>query len=237
VGRITRNALYLKRTARRKDLHLSTFRRRSFSMTGPVREEWYKAAISARKAGHRMVLHLATVTVFCRRLTIARISPSTSLIVGNQPPQHPLSSSRRTISSRALQMANEPLTLGATLCSQSGRTYTIQEVLAEQRVPLLCVYRARYDTNPILSSSDATLIIRTADGQNFIVKNMIPGEYKYQQDLQKRLASCPNLRTVVDGLPGPELFIYQFLETDFLQFSQKNLTKATRTVCQMNRVK
>lgn len=57
---------------------------------------------------------------------------------------------------------------------------------------------------------------------------MIPGEYKYQQDLQKPLASCPNLRTVIDGLPGPELFIYPFLETDFLQFSQQNLTKATR---------
>lgn len=42
------------------------------------------------------------------------------------------------------------------------------------------------------------------------------------------MASCPNLRTVVDGLPGPELFIYPFLETNFLQFSQKNLSVATR---------
>jgi len=116
----------------------------------------------------------------------------------------------------------------ATLHSQSGRTYTVQEVLAEQRAPLLRVYRARYDTNPILSSSDAALIIRSADGQNFIVKNVIPGEYKYQQDLQKPLASCPNLRTVVDGLPSCELFIHRFLEPDFLQFGQKNLTEATR---------
>lgn len=57
---------------------------------------------------------------------------------------------------------------------------------------------------------------------------MIPGEYEYQQALQKPLASCPNLRTVVDGLPGPELFIYPFLQTDFLQFSQNNLIEATR---------
>ena len=176
-----------------------------------------------------MVLHLATVTALCRSLTIAHTSPSTTLILSNRRPQHPLSSSRWTISSRALQMANEPLTPGTTLCGQSGRTYTIQEVLAERREPLLlCVYRTRYGPNPILSSSDATLIIRSADGQNFIVKNMIPGEYEYQQDLQKPLASCPNLRTVVDGLPGPELFIYQFLETDLLQFSQKKLTEATR---------
>jgi hypothetical protein len=33
---------------------------------------------------------------------------------------------------------------------------------------------------------------------------------------------------VIDGLPDPELFIYPFLETDLLQFSQKNLTEATR---------
>ncbi|OBT45035.1 hypothetical protein VE00_04152 [Pseudogymnoascus sp. WSF 3629] len=49
--------------------------------------------------------------------------------------------------------------------------------------------------------------VSTAPGQNFIVKNMIPGEYEYQQDLQKSVASCPNLRTV---------------------FSQKNLCAATR---------
>ncbi|OBT68727.1 hypothetical protein VE03_02090 [Pseudogymnoascus sp. 23342-1-I1] len=64
--------------------------------------------------------------------------------------------------------------------------------------------------------------------QSFVVKSMIPGEYEYQQDLQKSVASSPNLRTVVDGLPGPELFIYPFLETNFLQFSQKNLSEATR---------
>jgi hypothetical protein len=47
------------------------------------------------------------------------------------------------------------------------------------------------------------------------------GKYEYQQDLRKPLASYPNLRTVVDGLPCPELFIYSFLETDFLLFSQE----------------
>jgi len=125
-------------------------------------------------------------------------------------------------------MANEPLTPGATLCGQSGRTYTIQEMLAERREPLLCVYRARYDPNLIFNNSNIALIMRSADGHDFIVKNMIPGEYKYQQDLQSSLASCPNLRTVVDDLPGPELFIYPYLETDVLQFSQKNLTEATR---------
>lgn len=92
-----------------------------------------------------MIPHLATVTAFCGRLKTARIFTSTSLILGNRPTQNRLLSSRRSLSSRALQMAHEPLIPGITLCSQSGRTYTIQEVLAERREPLLCVYGARYD--------------------------------------------------------------------------------------------
>lgn len=72
------------------------------------------------------------------------------------------------------------------------------------------------------------IIIKSAEGQDFIIKNMIPGEYEFQQDLQKPLTSDPNLRTVVDGLPGPELFIYPFLRTDFPEFSRKNLTEVTR---------
>ncbi|KAG9233358.1 calcium/calmodulin dependent protein kinase [Amylocarpus encephaloides] len=71
-----------------------------------------------------------------------------------------------------------------------------QHLVASRRNPLLCCYRA------------------SPENKTFVIKNMTPGEYKYQQDLQKQLSSCPNLRTVVDGLPGPELFIYPFLQTD-----------------------
>lgn len=55
-----------------------------------------------------------------------------------------------------------------------------------------------------------------AEGKRFIIKNVIPEEHEYQQELQKPLSSCPNLRTVADGFPGPEVSIYLFLETDFL---------------------
>ena len=74
----------------------------------------------------------------------------------------------------------------------------------------------------------SVLTIRSAEGQDFIIKNLLLDDYEYQKALQKPLSSCPNLRTVLDGLPGPELFIYLFLQTDFLQFTQKNLTDATR---------
>jgi len=172
------------------------------------------------------MLQSTGVAVLCRVISPGRISSSTSRILCNRPSKYHSPFSRRTLSSQLLKMADEPLTPGAKLCGQSGRTYTIEEVLAERRKPLLCVYRARYTLNPTIRGS--VLIAISAEGRDFIVKNMIPGEYQYQQDLQKPLSSCPNLRTVIDGLPDAELFIYPFLQTDFLQFTQKNLTNATR---------
>ena len=67
-------------------------------------------------------------------------------------------------------------------------------------------------------------------GEEFVVKNMIPGEFEYQQDLQRPLASCPNLRTGIDTIPDFELFVYPFLAVDALQISQKPLSEDTRRI-------
>jgi hypothetical protein len=42
------------------------------------------------------------------------------------------------------QRRTEPFAIGTELRGHSGRTYKVQEVLAERRQPLFCVYRARY---------------------------------------------------------------------------------------------
>lgn len=81
---------------------------------------------------------------------------------------------------------------------------------------------------PVIYGSDILLTMTSAEGKSFIVKNLILGEYKYQQDLQKSVASSPNIRTMVDGIRGPELLVYPFLRTNFLQFSQQHLSVATR---------
>lgn len=52
--------------------------------------------------------------------------------------------SRRYAMSTTLQSHEEPLHLGAQFKGESGRIYKIEEVLADRRKPLLCVYRARY---------------------------------------------------------------------------------------------
>ncbi|KUL81330.1 hypothetical protein ZTR_10085 [Talaromyces verruculosus] len=91
------------------------------------------------------------------------------------------------------QVSKEPLSLGTMLKSDSGQAYKIEEVLADRRKPLLCVYRA------------------SSEGKNYIVKNMIQGEFEYQLNLQKSLSSSPNVRAVVDTVRELEVFIYPFL--------------------------
>ncbi|KAK0125550.1 hypothetical protein ONS96_009387 [Cadophora gregata f. sp. sojae] len=144
------------------------------------------------------------------------------------PPSYRFISS---VSSRVVSMAHdEPLVPGATIQGYSGRIYTIEETLAERRSPLLCVYRARYKPEcSLFKPICCALLTRySAEGKKFVVKNMIPDDYEYQKDLQGSIASCPHLRTMVDGVPGPDLFIYPFLKTNLLQFSQNKLSNATR---------
>ncbi|KAJ9303049.1 hypothetical protein DTO271G3_423 [Paecilomyces variotii] len=113
--------------------------------------------------------------------------------------------SQRYLMSPTSQFSKEPLTLGTMLRSDSGQTYKIEEVLADRRKPLLCVYRA------------------SADGKDHIVKNMIQGEFEYQLNLQRSLSPCPNVRGVVDTVQEHEIFIYPFLSGDLLHIKPDNI--------------
>jgi len=104
-----------------------------------------------------------------------------------------------------------PFPVGATVRGHSGHTHKIKALISERRDPLLCVYRASCVDKP---------------GGDFIVKNTIPGEFEYQQELQKPLASCPNLRTVADTIPDFELLVYHFLLADLLQLMQRGVFSA-----------
>jgi ribulose-phosphate 3-epimerase len=47
-----------------------------------------------------------------------------------------------------------------------------------------------------------------------VAKNIFHTEFEYQLDLQRPLAKCPNLRTVVDTVPDHLLFLYPYLADD-----------------------
>lgn len=53
--------------------------------------------------------------------------------------------SRRYAMSTTSQSHEEPLSRGTQLKGEPGRMYSIEEILADRRKPLLCVYRARYE--------------------------------------------------------------------------------------------
>ncbi|QSS55572.1 hypothetical protein I7I53_03488 [Histoplasma capsulatum var. duboisii H88] len=72
---------------------------------------------------------------------------------------------------------------------------------------------------------------RTAESsgkESYVIKNMIPGEFEYQLNLQQQLSACPNMRSVVDTVPDLDLFIYQFLAGDLLRLSQTPLPQETK---------
>jgi ribulose-phosphate 3-epimerase len=61
----------------------------------------------------------------------------------------------------------------------------------------------------------------TKEHGKYVAKNIFHAEFEYQLDLQKPLARCPNLRTVVDAVPGHLLFLYPYLADDLLELAKK----------------
>ncbi|KAK3291997.1 kinase-like domain-containing protein [Chaetomium fimeti] len=124
----------------------------------------------------------------------------------------PRASSRTmsTASESATKWRTDPFSVGDILCGSSGRSYNIEEILADRRKPLLSVYRA------------------SAQGNKYVIKNIIKDSFEYQQELQKPLSGHPNLRTLVDTIPDGGLFVYPFLRGDLLRFAKKPLSDNLR---------
>lgn len=110
--------------------------------------------------------------------------------------------SRRYAMSTTSQSHEEPLSRGTQLKGEPGRMYSIEEVPTDRRKPLICVYRARYGSFKEHSAFVVSVInCRTAESaykESYAIKNMIPGEFEYRLNLQRRLSACPNVRSVVD---------------------------------------
>lgn len=60
------------------------------------------------------------------------------------------------------------------------------------------------------------------------MKNVVPGEFEYNQDIQKKVSSYPNLRTAVDTIQSHELFVYPFLKEDLLSLCRKSPSEKTK---------
>ncbi|OAT02377.1 serine/threonine protein kinase, variant [Blastomyces dermatitidis ER-3] len=107
----------------------------------------------------------------------------------------------------------EPLQLGTKLVSQSGTQYQVDQILQCRTEPTLaCVYLAI-----------------SRNGKKYVMKNIFHTEFEYQLDLQTPLASCPNLRVVMDTIPEHLLFVYNYFTDDLLELAKKeNLSDTER---------
>lgn len=68
----------------------------------------------------------------------------------------------------------------------------------------------------VWTAADNEVFPRAQD-RDYVVKSA-PDDVDYQTDLQKRVATSPNVRTVVDTVRRLELLIFPFLASDLLHF-------------------
>ncbi|KAI1172995.1 kinase-like protein [Nemania sp. FL0916] len=54
------------------------------------------------------------------------------------------------------------------------------------------------------------------EGRQFILKDVIPGDFNYNLTLQKRVEHATNARTVVDTIPEQRIFVFPYLEKALL---------------------
>lgn len=91
----------------------------------------------------------------------------------------------------------DPFSVGDILYGSSGRRYTVDEILSDRRKPLRCVYRAWYVGAPDMVTQTQTFrglkanksYVESAQGERYIVKNILQGDFEYQQELQKPLSA------------------------------------------------
>lgn len=150
-----------------------------------------------------------------------------SLLVTTRIPHLSHIMAPRAMMSTNLRSSNGPLTVGTMLQSDLGWMYEVEQILSSNGNTPLSVYRARC---VLLASEELTSIdlVGSAAGSRYIIKDMIPGEFEHQPNLQQSFSSQPNVRSVVDTIRACDLLIYTFLEGDLLRLPQRSLSQTTR---------
>ncbi|KAI1736163.1 hypothetical protein F4680DRAFT_452172 [Xylaria scruposa] len=100
-------------------------------------------------------------------------------------------------------IGQQPLPRGLQLKSSLDKCYVIDEVLSERPAAggIRCAYRA------------------THEGKQFILRDIIPGDFDYIISLQKHVEHSPHVRTAVDSIPERHMFVFPYLEKGLLHFT------------------
>jgi serine/threonine protein kinase len=124
----------------------------------------------------------------------------------------------------------EPLAVGKSLQGLSGKIYEVKKILLDRDDSPWRVYKARCVTafsNHV--SSPSLTATSSSDDQDFVLKDVPASLYDDQKELQQSMASCPNLRTLVDSIVDSHVVVYPFMTSDLLELSgKKSFTKHAR---------
>ena len=105
--------------------------------------------------------------------------------------------------STAAEPSRNPFTLGTFPKVTQGRL-TILKRLSPKGETLYYVSIVQGSLQSVLNDSHAYPTNGrdedSAEGKSYVMKDMIPGEFEYQMNLQTQLSSCPNVRSVVDSI-------------------------------------
>ncbi|KAK0741435.1 kinase-like domain-containing protein [Schizothecium vesticola] len=106
----------------------------------------------------------------------------------------------------------QPLPMGTQIKSSLGKSYVIDGVLSERPAAgrLWCVYRA------------------THEGKQFILKDIIPGDFDYVISLQKHVEHSPHVRTSVDSIPERDILVFPYLEKGLLHIDIATLSSVAK---------
>ncbi|KLU89774.1 serine/threonine protein kinase [Magnaporthiopsis poae ATCC 64411] len=105
------------------------------------------------------------------------------------------------------------LPIGSYVLSPSGKAYLLQEVVYEHKWSekfVFRVYRASYK------------------GRIYILKDIIPGDFKYITSLQKLVDDSPNVRTFVDSIPDRNILVYSYREQSLFAPNVQSLPPAIK---------
>ncbi|KAK3302912.1 kinase-like domain-containing protein [Chaetomium strumarium] len=136
----------------------------------------------------------------------------------------PLKAARCSQSHRAASMSSvstptsgypigqQSLHKGLHLNSSLDKWYVIHEVLSERPAAgrVWCVYRA------------------THEGKQFILKDIIPGDFGYILSLQKHVEHSPHVRIAVDSIPERHVLVFPYLEKGLLHIDAAALSSTAK---------
>lgn len=52
------------------------------------------------------------------------------------------------------------------------------------------------------------------EGKQYVLKDILPGDFQYILELQKLVEGSAHVRTLVDSIPDRHMFVYPFLDTN-----------------------